>query len=360
MLRAAAARPAHRVLPAHPVPAGGAVPPAARGAGRSSRACSAPTWSASRPRSAARTSSAVTERCLALRPGGDRVEVDDLAGTARCVSTASRSGSTAHDFDADCAASREVRARAAEIRADLGDPSILLLGVDRLDYTKGIDVRMRAFAELLDGRRLAPRRRYVRPGRHAQPRERRGVPAHPRRRSSCWSAGSTATSAGSASPPIHYLHQPWRATSWRDVRRGRRHAGHAPARRHEPGGKEYVACRTDDDGAWCSASSPARPTRSPTPGWSTPTTWRRQAQPHGRRQRRATMSRSGGCRPYATACSSMTSNVGPGLPGPPSREPWGERRGGPRPPARSGGRRAGAHAGPAVSPATTTARLRPS
>src|SRR3954447_22865086 len=32
----------------------------------------------------------------------------------------------------------DVRARAKEIRADLGDPETVLLGVDRLDYTKGI------------------------------------------------------------------------------------------------------------------------------------------------------------------------------------------------------------------------------
>jgi trehalose 6-phosphate synthase len=44
---------------------------------------------------------------------------------------------------------RRVRQRAREIRAELGNPRKILLGVDRLDYTKGIDVRMRAFSELL-------------------------------------------------------------------------------------------------------------------------------------------------------------------------------------------------------------------
>jgi trehalose 6-phosphate synthase len=44
----------------------------------------------------------------------------------------------------------EVIARAAEIRKELGDPRRLLLGVDRLDYTKGINVRLRAFEELLE------------------------------------------------------------------------------------------------------------------------------------------------------------------------------------------------------------------
>ncbi|GLE53004.1 alpha,alpha-trehalose-phosphate synthase (UDP-forming) [Mycobacterium montefiorense] len=44
---------------------------------------------------------------------------------------------------------RDIRRAAKEIRADLGNPRKILLGVDRLDYTKGIDVRLKAFSELL-------------------------------------------------------------------------------------------------------------------------------------------------------------------------------------------------------------------
>ena len=47
------------------------------------------------------------------------------------------------------ARARNVRRRAQEIRAELGNPRKVLLGVDRLDYTKGIDVRLGAFSELL-------------------------------------------------------------------------------------------------------------------------------------------------------------------------------------------------------------------
>src|SRR5689334_496652 len=47
------------------------------------------------------------------------------------------------------ARSRSTRQRAREIRNELGNPRKILLGVDRLDYTKGIDVRLRAFSELL-------------------------------------------------------------------------------------------------------------------------------------------------------------------------------------------------------------------
>jgi trehalose 6-phosphate synthase len=44
---------------------------------------------------------------------------------------------------------RRIRRRAREIRAEIGNPRKVLLGVDRLDYTKGIDVRLKAFSELL-------------------------------------------------------------------------------------------------------------------------------------------------------------------------------------------------------------------
>jgi trehalose 6-phosphate synthase len=47
----------------------------------------------------------------------------------------------------------EVIKRAAKLRADLGDPAKVVLGVDRLDYTKGIEHRIKAYRELLvDGR----------------------------------------------------------------------------------------------------------------------------------------------------------------------------------------------------------------
>ncbi|MFT4260429.1 alpha,alpha-trehalose-phosphate synthase (UDP-forming) [Microbacterium sp.] len=54
----------------------------------------------------------------------------------------------------ELAARPEVRARAAEIRASLGNPAHILLGVDRLDYTKGIRHRIKAYGELLDEGRL--------------------------------------------------------------------------------------------------------------------------------------------------------------------------------------------------------------
>ena len=52
------------------------------------------------------------------------------------------------------ARTRAIRQRAREIRGELGNPRKILLGVDRLDYTKGIDVRLRAFSELLAEHRV--------------------------------------------------------------------------------------------------------------------------------------------------------------------------------------------------------------
>jgi trehalose 6-phosphate synthase len=56
----------------------------------------------------------------------------------------------------DLARTPAVIARAAEIRASLGDPEILLLGVDRFDYAKGIRSRLKAYEELLRDKAIAP------------------------------------------------------------------------------------------------------------------------------------------------------------------------------------------------------------
>ena len=49
-----------------------------------------------------------------------------------------------------------MQARAQEIREALGKPDIVLLGIDRLDYTKGILHRLKAYGEVLDEGRLGP------------------------------------------------------------------------------------------------------------------------------------------------------------------------------------------------------------
>jgi trehalose 6-phosphate synthase len=55
----------------------------------------------------------------------------------------------------ELARSEPVQQRAKEIREQLGNPEHLLLGVDRLDYTKGIHARLRGYSELLADEQLS-------------------------------------------------------------------------------------------------------------------------------------------------------------------------------------------------------------
>ncbi|MFP5321257.1 MAG: trehalose-6-phosphate synthase [Acidimicrobiia bacterium] len=59
------------------------------------------------------------------------------------------------------ASDAEVEQAVKELRHELGDPKHVLLGVDRLDYTKGIDLRLKAIHELLIEHRLDPRETVV-------------------------------------------------------------------------------------------------------------------------------------------------------------------------------------------------------
>lgn len=60
------------------------------------------------------------------------------------------------DFEAiaEMATRPEIVERAQKIRAELGHPAHVFLGVDRLDYTKGIGHRLTAFGELLAEKKL--------------------------------------------------------------------------------------------------------------------------------------------------------------------------------------------------------------
>ena len=91
---------------------------------------------------ACRRAAGLTTRGALIRvpgPGGDR-EVR-AAAFPISIDTAA--------FE-EIAGRPEVQARSREIRDTLGDPSLVLLGVDRLDYTKGILHRLNAFSEVLD------------------------------------------------------------------------------------------------------------------------------------------------------------------------------------------------------------------
>ncbi|WP_205327702.1 trehalose-6-phosphate synthase [Glycomyces sp. YM15] len=92
---------------------------------------------------------ALTRHLLGYRPRGHYVTVDDRLVRADAFPI---SIDTAHNEEV--ANSERVRQRAKEIRAELGEPETIILGVDRLDYTKGIEQRLKAFHELLEDGRL--------------------------------------------------------------------------------------------------------------------------------------------------------------------------------------------------------------
>lgn len=99
-----------------------------------------------------------------------------------------------------------IRARAKEIRKDLGDPELVLLGVDRLDYTKGIQQRIKAVSEMFQDGSLAP-------GKHVMVQvavPSRETDAHyERERHNLEQAVSEMNGEYGqvGSPVIHYLHQ---------------------------------------------------------------------------------------------------------------------------------------------------------
>ncbi|HEY8721741.1 trehalose-6-phosphate synthase [Pengzhenrongella sp.] len=92
-----------------------------------------------------------------LTTRGEVITVPEDGGERRHVRAAAFPISIdSRQFDR-LARSPEVAARALEIRKEIGNPQVMLLGVDRLDYTKGILHRIKAFGELLaDGRLTVP------------------------------------------------------------------------------------------------------------------------------------------------------------------------------------------------------------
>ena len=158
---------------------------------------------------------------------------------------------------------RNVRRRVREIRAELGDPRKILLGVDRLDYTKGIDVRLIAFSELLaEGRAKRDDTVLV---QLATPSRERVESYQLLRNDIEREVGHINGEYGEVGHPVvHYIHRPVpRDELIAFFRRRRCHAGHPAAGRDEPGG-QGVRRRAATISAvrWCSANSPVPPPNS--------------------------------------------------------------------------------------------------
>src|SRR5580704_374751 len=95
-------------------------------------------------------------RAVGLPTKGSTVRVNEPGGTREIQAAAFPISIDAAGLT-EIARREDVGKRAREIRQALGEPLIVLLGVDRLDYTKGILHRLRAYGELVDEGRLGPR-----------------------------------------------------------------------------------------------------------------------------------------------------------------------------------------------------------
>lgn len=96
----------------------------------------------------------LTRRMLGLEPDDETVMVPAGDGRERRVRAAGFPISIDAVAMEKYARDPAVMERSQQFRHDVGDPRHLLLGVDRLDYTKGIDFRMKAYVELLEDGRL--------------------------------------------------------------------------------------------------------------------------------------------------------------------------------------------------------------
>ena len=149
---------------------------------------------------------------------------------------------------AEIAQREEVRKRAAEVRLALDQPDVVMLGVDRLDYTKGILHRLNAYGELLNEGRLGPRVVLV---QVASPSRER-VEAYRSFRDEVELTVSRINGehAEVGSPPVHYLYQSYPREELAAFYVAADVMLVTPLRDGmNLVAKEYVACRYDESGA---------------------------------------------------------------------------------------------------------------
>lgn len=149
----------------------------------------------------------------------------------------------------ELAVTDRVAKRANEIRAELGDPEHVLLGVDRLDYTKGIDVRLRAYREMLeDGRVEVPQTVMVQVATPSRERVEhyRVLREHIEREI----GGINGDYGKVGVPAVHYLHQSYSREELAALYCAADVMVVTPFRDGmNLVAKEYVACRRDETGA---------------------------------------------------------------------------------------------------------------
>jgi len=187
----------------------------------------------------------LTRHVLGLRPRGDSVELPD--GRTVCAGAFPIS----IDFGEmeRVASSSEVAQRTAEIRGELGNPKVILLGVDRLDYTKGIERRLKIYRELLsEGRLSVPEAVMV---QVATPSRERIEQYQALRVKVEREVGRINGEYGRVGEPaVHYLHQSYSRTELAALYRAADVMMVTPLRDGmNLVAKEYVAARADNGGA---------------------------------------------------------------------------------------------------------------
>jgi trehalose 6-phosphate synthase len=149
----------------------------------------------------------------------------------------------------ELARSEAVEKRADQIRRDLGNPAKVFLGVDRLDYTKGIYARLRAFSELIaDGHLSVEDAVFVQVATPSRER----VDQYRRLRDDIDRlVGRINGDLGRIGrPAISYLHSSFPREEMAALYRAADIMVVTPFRDGmNLVAKEYVACRLDDDGA---------------------------------------------------------------------------------------------------------------
>jgi trehalose 6-phosphate synthase len=149
----------------------------------------------------------------------------------------------------ELARSEEVTQRAKEIREAVGNPRRIFLGVDRLDYTKGIYARLRAYSELvLDGHLDVEDAVFI---QVATPSREQVEQYRILRDDIDRLVGRVNGDLGKIGRPvIHYLHSSYPREEMAAFYRAADIMAVTPLRDGmNLVAKEYVACRFEDDGA---------------------------------------------------------------------------------------------------------------
>lgn len=191
----------------------------------------------------------VCRRLLGLRTRGGTVDVPGPDESVRVVRASAFPISIDASGLAELSREPEVIERSRQIRRDLGDPEWLLLGVDRLDYTKGIRHRLKAYEELLSDGTLSPPQAVL--VQVATPsRERVTAYVQLREQVEVTVGRANGDYGHLGRPAIHYLHQSYPRKEMAAMFLAADVMLVTPLRDGmNLVAKEYVTCRSDEGGA---------------------------------------------------------------------------------------------------------------